>query len=81
MTEALFSNIDESCEALKLDFSSAEFAAFCEENAFSPETIRGIELLLGYLRKKKVEMSINTLLRLSRLPPIAVEGPKDFRQL
>lgn len=48
MTEALFSNIDESCEALKLDFSSAEFAAFCEENAFSPETIRGIELLLGY---------------------------------
>ena len=75
MTEALFSNIDESCEALKLDFSSAEFAAFCEENAFSPETIKGIELLLGYLRKKKVEMSIHTLLRLSRLP---LKDPKTF---
>ena len=51
MTEALFSNIDESCEVLKLDFSSGEFAAFCEKNAFSPETIRGIELLLEHLRK------------------------------
>ena len=46
MTEALFSNIDESCEVLKLDFSSGEFAAFCEKNAFSPETIRGIELFV-----------------------------------
>lgn len=75
MTEALFSNIDESCEVLKLDFSSGEFAAFCEKNAFSPETIRGIELLLEHLRNKKVETSINTLLRLSRLP---LKDPKTF---
>ena len=75
MTEAAFANIDACCDALKLDFSSEEFAVLCERNAFTPDTIAAVELVFDHLKKKKAETTINTLLRLSRLP---LKAPKTF---
>ena len=75
MTEAVFANIDACCDALKLDFSSEEFAVLCERNAFTPDTIAAVELVFDHLKKKKAETTINTLLRLSRLP---LKAPKTF---
>ncbi len=68
MAETPFIHIDDYCNTLKLDFSSGEFAAICEQNSFTPETIAAVELVFEYLKKKKAETTINTLLRLSRLP-------------
>ena len=75
MAEAPFAHIDGYCNALKLDFSSEEFAAICEQNSFTPETIAAVELVFEYLKKKKTEITINTLLKLSRLP---LKVPKTF---
>ena len=75
MTEVPFAHIDDYCNALKLDFSSEEFAALCEQNSFTPETISALELVFEYLTRKKAETTINTLLRLSRLP---LKVPKTF---
>ena len=75
MAETPFAHIDDYCNALKLDFSSEEFAAICEQNSFTPETIAAVELVFEYLKKKKTEITINTLLKLSRLP---LKVPKTF---
>ena len=75
MAETPFIHIDDYCKALKLDFSSDEFAVLCEQNSFRPETITAVELVFDYLTKKKAETTINTLLRLSRLP---LKVPKTF---
>ena len=37
MNESVFEIVEKSCETLKLDFSSAEFAALAEENARSED--------------------------------------------
>jgi DNA replication protein DnaC len=75
MPEVTFSSIDDCCNTLKLDFSSEEFAVLCEQNSFTPETITAVELVFEYLKKKKAETTVNTLLRLSRLP---LKNPKTF---
>ena len=75
MAETPFAHIDDYCNALKLDFSSEEFAALCEQNSFTPETIAAVELVFEYLKEKKAEITINTLLKLSRLP---LKVPKTF---
>lgn len=75
MNDALFEQIDRSCKILKLDFSSAAFAAISEENNFSEETVKAITFILETLQHKKEEETIHTLLRLSRLP---LKEPKTF---
>ena len=75
MSEVAFSNIDACCSALKLAFSSEEFAVLCEQNSFTPETISAVEVVFNYLKEKKTETTISTLLRLSRLP---LKNPKTF---
>jgi len=75
MSETSFAHIYDYCKALKLDFSSGELAALCEQNSFTPETIAAVELVFEYLKKKKTEITINTLLKLSRLP---LKVPKTF---
>lgn len=75
MAETPFDHIEDYCKALKLDFSSGEFAALCEQNSFTHETIAAVEIVFEYLKKKKAEITINTLLKLSRLP---LKVPKTF---
>lgn len=45
MSENLFTQIDEPCRILGLDFSAQEFARLAEEESFSEETIEGLSLI------------------------------------
>ena len=75
MNEVFDGTIDECCRLLKLDFSSAELARLALENGFSQEALNDMTLLFKYLRDKKEQTTIETLLRMSRLPQ---KAPKTF---
>lgn len=75
MNETILTSIDTSCKSLKLPFSSTEFSIMAEEESFSVEAVSAIEKLLRYIRERKEENKVQTLLRLSRLP---LRNPKTF---
>ena len=75
MTEFSYANIEKSVDVLKLNLSTTELAAFSDENALTPEQMAAIDMLLEYLRKKKIQTTIDTMIRLSRLPR---NNPKTF---
>ncbi len=75
MTEFSYENIEKSVDVLKLNLSTTELAAFSDENALTPEQMAAIDMLLEYLRKKKIQTTIDTMIRLSRLPR---DNPKTF---
>ena len=75
MTEFSYENIEESIDVLHLNLSVTELAALSDEKSFTPEQLSSIDTLLEYLRKKKIQTTIDTLLRLSRLPR---KNPKTF---
>lgn len=75
MNEELCTQIDQQCHILKLDFSSQEFVQMAQDEAFTEDTIDAIELLLARLSERKKQVTIQTLLRLSRLP---LKSPKTF---
>ena len=45
MNDSLLGSIEQSCRILRLDFSSAEFAALAEEMEFSKETANPVSYL------------------------------------
>ena len=75
MTESVFESVEKSCQVLRLDFSSAELAILAQEQEFSPEQLQAVGMILDHLRKKKVDTTIQTLLKMSRLP---LKDPKTF---
>ena len=75
MNETFGGAIDECCSVLKLDFSSAELARLTLEKGFSQETLDAMTVLFNYLRNKKEQTTIQTILRMSRLPQ---KVPKTF---
>lgn len=75
MSDSIFEAVEKSSQILKLDFSSIEFAKLAEEQNFSQEQIIAVEMVFEHLRQKKVETTIHTLLKLSRLP---LKDPKTF---
>ena len=75
MTESFGGIIDQCCSVLKLDFSSAELAQLTLEKSFSQDTLNGMVVLFEYLREKKEQTTIQTILRMSRLPQ---KVPKTF---
>ena len=75
MTDTFDGAIDQCCGVLKLDFSSQELAQISAENGFSQNTLDGIGLLFDYLRHKKEQTTIQTIMRMSRLPQ---KAPKTF---
>ena len=68
MNEFSYANLDEYFKALKLDFSSAELATLAEEKGFQEPQLAAIKEMLEYLAEKKRQTTIETMLRLSRLP-------------
>lgn len=58
-----------------MDFSSIEFAQLAEEHDFSDEATAAVSQVFDYLKQKKVETTIHTLLKLSRFP---LKDPKTF---
>lgn len=75
MTDAFGGSIDQCCGVLKRDFSSLELAQIAAEKGFSQNTLDGIGALLEYLRDKKEQTTVQTILRMSRLPQ---KAPKTF---
>lgn len=75
MTDAFGGSLDQCCDVLKLDFSSLELAQIAAEQGFSQSTLDSIGMLFEYLRNKKEQTIIQTILRMSRLPQ---KTPKTF---
>ena len=75
MNESVFELVEKSFEALKLDFSSAEFAILAEENDLSEDAVAAVGLVFDHLRQKKIQTTIHTILKMSRLP---LKDPKTF---
>ena len=75
MNDSVFETVEKSSQVLKLDFSSIEFARLAEEQEFSEEQIQAVGMVFEHLQRKKVETTIHTLLKMSRLP---LKDPKTF---
>ncbi len=75
MNESPYEAIENYSKILKLDFTSGEFAYLAQEMGFSNETVDSIAALFRHMSEKKKETTIQTLLKLSRLP---LKDPKTF---
>ena len=70
-----FEIVEKSSQILKLDLSSIEFAKLAEEQDFSEAQIQAVGIVFAHLQQKKIETTIHTLLKTSRLP---LKDPKTF---
>ena len=70
MNETAFETIASAASVLKLDFTSEEFAGFVDEDA-----IEAVRSVFSYLKDKKQQTTVLTLLKMSRLP---MKEPKTF---
>ena len=75
MKETIFEQVAAAASVLKLDLSSEEFALFAEDQELSEAGMEAVQKLLSYLSEKKQQTTIQTLLKLSRLP---TKVPKTF---
>ena len=75
MNDSVFEAVETSSRILRLDFSSVEFAKLAEEQDFSEEQIQAVGMVFEHLQRKKVDTTIHTLLKMSRLP---LKDPKTF---
>ena len=75
MTDSVFETVEKSSQILKLDFSSVEFARLAEEQELTEAQIQAVGLVFEHLQRKKIETTIHTLLKMSRLP---LKDPKTF---
>lgn len=75
MCDSVYEQVEQSCQTLRLDLSSTEFAKLAEEHEFTETQLQAVSQVLEYLRQKKVDTTIHTLLKMSRLP---LKNPKTF---
>lgn len=75
MRETVFEQVSADASSLKIDLSVKEFAIFAEEHEFSEEGLNAVKDLFSYLREKKQQSTIQTLLKMSHLP---TKVPKTF---
>ena len=75
MNDSAFEIVEQCSKVLKLDFSSVEFAQLAETYDLSDEAVAAVSRVFDYLKEKKVETTIHTLLKLSRLP---LKDPRTF---
>ena len=75
MNDSVFEAVEKNSRILRLDFSSIEFAKLAEEQDFSEEQIQAVGMVFEHLQRKKVDTTIHTLLKMSRLP---LKDPKTF---
>lgn len=83
MDDSIFEQIQDSAKYLCLDLCTQEMAQFAMEQQMNDASIQAIADTLSYLKQKKSESIVSTLMRLSRLPlkePKTFEG-FDFSQL
>ena len=75
MNDSVFEVVEKSSQVLKLDFSSVEFAKLAEEQELTEAQIEAVGMVFEHLQQKKIETTIHTLLKMSRLP---LKDPKTF---
>ena len=75
MTEFSYDNIEKSIDVLRLKLSIPELAMLSEENALTADQMAAFDILLEYLREKKIQTTIDTLHKMSRLP---LKNPRTF---
>ena len=75
MNETAFETIASAASVLKLDFSAEEFAGFVEDHGLSEDAIEAVRSVFSYLKDKKQQTTVLTLLKMSRLP---TKEPKTF---
>ena len=75
MKETIFEQVAAAASVLKLDLSAEEFALLAEDQEFSETGLEAVQALFSYLSEKKQQTTIQTLLKLSRLP---TKVPKTF---
>ena len=75
MNDSVFETVEKSSQVLRLDFSSVEFAKLAEEQELTEAQFQAVATVFEHLQRKKVETTIHTLLKMSRLP---LKDPKTF---
>ena len=75
MNETIFEQVESFGSVLKLDFSAEEFAQFAEDQELSETGLEAVRAVFSYLSRKKQQTTIQTLLKMSRLP---TKAPKTF---
>lgn len=68
MNDFSYIDINDCLKTLKLDLTAQELAVLADENQFRPEQLDAVKAVLEYLRAKKVQTTIETILKMSRLP-------------
>ena len=75
MSDSVFSRVQEAAEYLRLELTSQEMAEISVRLGFGEDGINAVASVFDYLRDKKKEQIVSTLLRMSRLP---LKEPKTF---
>lgn len=75
MSETIFKTMDSCARVLKLDICGEELARVAQEQGYTSDQLDAIAGIFEYLKEKKEQTAITTLLRLSRLP---LTEPKTF---
>ena len=75
MSNSVFEQIHTYAKYLGLDLDASEIAQVSASQNFSDAQLHAIESIFSYLRDKKEENIVATLLRMSRLP---TKEPKTF---
>jgi DNA replication protein DnaC len=75
MSEFSYENIEKSTNVLRLSLSISELAKLSEEHSLTADQMAAFDMLLEYLREKKIQTTIDTLHKMSRLP---LKNPRTF---
>lgn len=75
MDETVFERVKQANTILRLDLSPEELASLSDEWELSEEALDAVGRIFDYLTEKKTQTTIQTLLRMSRLP---LKEPKTF---
>ncbi len=75
MSDSVYEQIQDDCKYLGLDLGAQEMAQLAEKFDMSEESIQASAEIFQYLKQKKSDNIVSTLLRLSRLP---LKEPKTF---
>ncbi|MDO5448472.1 MAG: ATP-binding protein [Clostridia bacterium] len=75
MTESLYEEIIASAKVLGIDIGVPELAYFANNSNFSENDVEAVRATFSFLKDRRIEAIVNTLLKLSRLP---LKDPKTF---
>ncbi len=75
MNDSIFNQIQDDAEYLRLELTSQEMADLSLKLKLGEESLQAVAGVLDYLKGKKREQIVSTLLRMSRLP---LKEPKTF---